>query len=81
MRNKQNKRVLISNQRRDIYIVKKISSNFNKVALIVIMQRELFVALSTIDNISNQEQQINQINVNINKTSNNNNIKVKIYNL
>ncbi len=76
MQNKQNKQVVIANQQKDIYIVNKIASNLNKFAFIVIIQQESLIVFLSIDNASNLEQQINQIDVIINKT-NINNFKIK----
>ncbi len=80
MRNKQDRQVLIIDQQKNVYIVNKIALNLNKFALIAIMQQESLVAFLAIDNASNQEQQIDQINNYTNKT-NIDDFKTKTYNL
>jgi len=53
MRNKQERRIFIANQQKDVYIISKIASNLNKIAFVVAIQQKSLVVFLAINNVSN----------------------------
>jgi len=53
MRNKQDKRVLIVKQQKNVYIISKIASNLNKFALIIVIYKKCSITLLAINNTFN----------------------------